>query len=108
MQEEFPVLSAKLRVYQDVGLGRIPIVNVMRSELVIPLQLSRGGIEREDAIREQVIAASLAIVGIRPWVARGPVKSIGLQVIGTGEPCGSATVAHGSSFPCLITGIPLG
>ena len=51
MQQELSILSAKLRVHQYIGLGRIPIVNIVRSELVIPLQLSGSGIERQNAIR---------------------------------------------------------
>ena len=72
MQKKLSILAAIFCVHQDVGLGCIPIVNIVRSELVIPLQLSGTGIERQNAIRKQVVAASLAIVGIRPWDSPSP------------------------------------
>ena len=75
MQQKLSILSAKLGVHEDVGLVRIPIANIVRRELVVPLQFSGGGIERQDAVGEQIVAASLAIVGIRPRIAGGPDRA---------------------------------
>ena len=62
MQQEFPILPAKFGVHQNDGRVRIPIVRIVRSELVVPFQFAGGRIERQDAIREQVVAAAFAIV----------------------------------------------
>ena len=78
MQQEFSILSAELRIDENVGLVRIPIVSIVRSELVIPLQFAGRGIERQHAIRKQIVAAPFAIVGIRPRITRRP-KSVSLS-----------------------------
>ena len=62
MEEEFPILPAKWGVHQNDRRVRIPIVGIVWSELVVPLQFAGGRIERQDAIREQVVAAAFAIV----------------------------------------------
>jgi len=63
----------------------------VRGELVIPLHLAGGRIEREDTIGEQVIAAALAVVRIGPGIAGRPEEGVGGRVVGTGEPRGAAT-----------------
>ena len=81
MQKQLSRLSAIRGVDEDIGLIRIPIANIVRRELVVPLQFSGGRIEREDTVGEQIVAAALAIVGIRPRIAGGPVERIGLGIV---------------------------
>src|SRR5207244_6749504 len=89
-------------------LSRIPIVNIVRRELVVPLQFSGGGIERQDAIGEQIVAAALAIIGIRPRITRGPVERIGLGIIGTGLPGRAPASGYCCSLPRLEAWIAFG
>ena len=81
MQQELSLLTAIRSVDENVGLIRIPIANIVRRELVVPLQFSSGRIEGEDTVGEQIVAAALAIVGIRPRIAGGPVERIGLGIV---------------------------
>ena len=46
MQEEFSILPAKSGVHQNDGRVRVPVVNIVWSELVVPFQLAAGRIER--------------------------------------------------------------
>ena len=81
MQEQLSLLPAIRGVDEDIGLIRIPIANIVRRELVVPLQFSCGRIEREHTVGEQIVAAALAIIGIRPRIAGGPVERIGLGIV---------------------------
>ena len=65
MQQEFPLHAPVLRIDQRERLGRVPRVNIVRRRLIMPLQLARIGIQRQDAIGEQVVAAAVTIVGNR-------------------------------------------
>ena len=62
MQDELPILAAELRVHKNDGRVGIPIVGIVRSELVIPFHFAGGRIQRKEAIGKQVIAAAFAIV----------------------------------------------
>ena len=44
MQEEFSILTMIFRVDQDIGLGGIPIVNIVGRELVVPFQFAGFGV----------------------------------------------------------------
>src|SRR5206468_7586403 len=81
MQQELSLLPTKPTGDEDIWLGRIPIVNIVRRELVVPLQCAGGRIEREDTVGEQIVAAALAIIGVRPRIAGGPVERIGLGIV---------------------------
>src|SRR5438128_6125193 len=73
MQQEFSSFAPIPRVDQDWGLSRVPIANVVGSELIMPLQLSGVGVQCQDAIGKQVIARPIAVVGIGKGITRGPV-----------------------------------
>ena len=107
MQKQLSLLSAIRGVDEDIGLGRIPIANIVRRELVVPLQFSGGRIEREDTVGEQIVAAALAIIGIRPRIAGGPVERIGLGIVGTGLPGPAPARRDGRSLPGLKARIAL-
>jgi len=51
MQEELSIQPAKFRVDQDVGLGSIPVVYIVGSELVMPLHFSSVRVQSQHAIR---------------------------------------------------------
>ena len=108
MQKEFSVLPTKRGVDEDIRLSRIPIVNVVRRKLVVPFQCSGGGIERQDAVGEQIVAAAFAIIGVRPRIAGSPVERIGLGIIGTGLPGCTAASRDGRSLPRLKARIAVG
>jgi len=81
MQQQFSILPVKFRVHHNEGRVRVPIVRVVRGELVIPFHITGCRIERQHAIRKQVIAAALAIVRIRIWISSGPEERIGFGIV---------------------------
>ena len=86
MQQKFPILPPIPCIDQDWRLSRVPIANVVGGELIMPLQLSGAGVQCQDAIGKEVIAGSIAVVGIRKGIGRGPVEGVGLRIVGTGQP----------------------
>ena len=62
---------------QDIGLGGIAILQVVRRELVVPFEIAGFGVERENAIGVEVVAGTVAVVAIGPGIAGGPVKGVG-------------------------------
>ena len=108
MQKELARLPAIGRVDEDIRLLRIPIANIVRRELVVPLEFSRGGIQREDTVGEQIVAAALAIIGIRPRIAGSPVEGIGLGIIRACLPRRTSARCDGRSLPGLEPRIAFG
>jgi len=66
-------------------------VQVVRSELEVPAQLTGLQVERENAVRIKIIALAFAAIGIGIRVAGGPVEGVGIRVVTAGEPGGTAT-----------------
>ena len=67
VQQQAARLAAPRRVHQDRRLLRVPIPDVVRRVLEVPLETARRGIERQNRIRVQVVALPLApvVVGTR-------------------------------------------
>ena len=68
----------------------------------MPLQRPGVRIQRQDAIREEVIAASLAVVGIRKRIACRRVERIVFRIITPREPCRAASIGGVSPFPGVV------
>ena len=58
----------------------------------IPLKLTGLGIEREDAIGVQIVAAAVVAVILGARIAGGPVDGVEFAIVGAGEPRGRAAV----------------
>src|SRR5690348_1169210 len=58
----------------------------MRRELVIPFELSRPRLERDDGSRIKIVALALVAVVIRAGIAGGPVKERRFRIVGAREP----------------------
>ncbi|MEK6718720.1 MAG: hypothetical protein AABZ16_14645, partial [candidate division NC10 bacterium] len=71
-------------------LGGVAVLEIVGRELVVPLHRAGAGIQSEDTIRVQVVAAPVAVVAGGPGVAGGPVEGIGGGVVRAGEPGGAA------------------
>ena len=59
-------LAANRQVREDRHFGRIPVVHVVRRELVMPFQLAGVGIERDERIAIEVVALAAVAVVIGP------------------------------------------
>src|SRR5262249_48086110 len=86
LQQKFAWLSAPLCIDEDRWLLRIPIVNVVRSELEMPSELSGFGFERKNGIAVQVVALPLVPVVVETGIARRPVQEVELRIVGPRHP----------------------
>ena len=60
LQQQLASPTLKRGVHQHQRLSRVPVVKVVRGELEMPAQLSGLRIERDDAIRVEIVASALA------------------------------------------------
>src|SRR4051794_13221475 len=86
-------------VDQNVGLRGITIFQVMRSELIVPLESTGFGFESEDAVGVQIVAGPVAVVAVRIRIACGPIKSVCGRIVGAGEPGGTAACQRLAPMP---------
>ena len=99
VQQEFAGFSSILRVDQHRRLGRIPVVDIVRRELIVPFQLSGIGIQSQNAIGEEIIAGTVAVVRVRKRIARGPEQRVRIRIVGTRQPGRAATEERLLPFP---------
>ena len=78
---------------------------VMRRELEIPFQLAGIGVERDDAIAIEVVAAAVVAIPIGTGVADAPVSEIELGIVGAGDPHGGAASLPGIAGPGFVAGL---
>jgi hypothetical protein len=76
----------------------------VRRELVVPLQCARFPIERENAVRIQVVSLAEVPVVFAGGIAGGPVDDIELRIVTAGEPRGRAAVLEILALPGLRPG----
>ena len=86
----------------------IVVPDIMGGELVIPLAFSGIGIERQYAVREQVITEAGIAIPVRRGIAGGPVKQVELGVVRANSPGWGATGLVRGSRPGFITGLASG
>src|SRR5437879_2274125 len=80
LRQEFAFAAAELRIKEHQRFVGIPIVNVMRRELEIPLHLSVVWIERENRASVEIVALSLVPIPIRCRIARAPIQKIQVRI----------------------------
>ena len=73
VQKEFPRRPTEGRVDQHRRLSGVPIVKIVRSELVMPLQFSGRRVQGEDRRRVEIVAFPFGAIVIGTRVASGPV-----------------------------------
>jgi hypothetical protein len=64
----------------------IAVKQVVRSELIMPLQFARFGIESKNRVGIEIIAGAAAVVRIGKRIAGGPVECAGDGIVGAGKP----------------------
>ena len=69
------------RVNEHVRLRRIPVFQIVRCELVVPLQFAGPGVQREHTVGVEIVAGAIDVVGIRPRVAGGPIEGVRRRVV---------------------------
>ena len=86
LHDQLAALAFPAGVDHHRRLCRVPVPEIVRGELVVPLQLAAGRIEREEAVRIQVVADALIAVVVRSGIARRPEQRIGVRIVGAREP----------------------
>src|SRR5579863_1115167 len=74
----------------------------MRAELKVPLQFSGIGVKSQQATGVEIVAGANAAVVVGGGIARSPVKSVQVRIIGAGHPCRAAAVQIGVARPALV------
>ena len=94
LRDQLPLLPVDLVVYQHGGLGRIPVVRVVRRRLVVPHHLPGVGVQGDDRSGEQVVARTVLVGDHRLRVAGRDVDVVQLGVVGGRRPRHAAAVLH--------------
>src|SRR5262249_55505303 len=76
LQQQLASLPLPLRIDEYGGLLRIPIVDIVRCELKIPLELAGPGFERQNRVTVKVVALSVVAVVVKAGIAGRPVDEI--------------------------------
>src|SRR5205814_495953 len=84
-------------------LHRVVVVAVVRRELEMPLQLTGVGIERDDAVRVEVVAGTLTRIPVRTGVPDAPVREIQRRIVRAGDPHRRAAVLPIVAPPGIAT-----
>src|SRR5262249_3901135 len=79
-------LPAKGQIAEHRDLRRIPVMNVVRGELVIPFELAGIGIDRQQRASVQIVALPIVAIIIRVRISRAVVHEIQRRVICAGGP----------------------
>ena len=88
-------------IHQHRRLRGIPIENIVRGELVMPLQLPGRRIQCQNRAGIQVIPAAVFIVQIRPGIPGGPVQRVRLRIESPREPRHRAGMIDALALPRL-------
>ena len=105
VEQQLARLAAERGVDEHRRLGRVPVVQVVRRELEVPLQLAGVRIEREDRVRVEVVALALVAVVVGTRIAGRPVEQARFGIVGAGQPGGGAAVLDRLADPRLRAGL---
>src|SRR6187549_694053 len=104
MKQKLAILSVPHAINEDDILCGIPIVPVVRRELVMPFAFAGVGINRNDGIAEEVIpVATNRPVDLRAGIADGPVECVQIRVEGAGKPHRAAAELPAVAFPRIVS-----
>ena len=90
-----------LHVDEHRNLRGVPVVLVAGRELVVPLQFSRVGVERDHAVGIQVVGGRARVaVPARVRIAGSPERQVRFRIVAAGVPdrdCRRASTSHPAS-----------
>src|SRR5439155_12912365 len=75
---------------------------IVRRELKVPLEPSRVRIERDDAVRIEIVARPLIRVPVRTGIADSPIHQIQIGIVRSGQPDRRTTVLPVVALPRLV------
>src|SRR2546426_4181991 len=84
--QHFSQLASDCQIRQHRHVRRVPVMHIMRCELVMPPQLARIRVEREERAGIEVVARPIVAVVVGVWVARAHVHQIERWIIAARHP----------------------
>ena len=104
VQQELAVLPAPHAVDQHHGLRRVPVVAVVRRELIVPLALarSRGSSATTEFVNRLSPSPRGEPVEDRRRIADRPVQRVELGIVAAGQPRGSAAGLPAVALPGVV------
>src|SRR2546425_9243533 len=100
----FRLAPLALMFGKDRNLDRIPIVRVVRRELVVPTKLSRVGIDGNHRSGVKIVPPTHIAEQIRTGISGSPVEQVQLGTVRSSEPRRTAAMLPGIAGPGLTTG----
>ena len=101
MQQQLAGLPVPVRIDEHRRLLRIPVPEVVRRVLEVPLEPSGRRLQREDRVGVEIVALPLAAVVVGTRIARRPVQRLELRIVGARQPRGAAAMFDVGPRPCL-------
>ena len=99
MQEQLARLSVPVCIHQHRSLNGVPIPDVVRRVLEVPLELASLGVQREVGVGIQIVAEALIAVEVRPGVSGRPVDGAGLGIVSPRHPGATAGMSDVLALP---------
>ena len=105
VQQKLAGLPVPVRIDEHGRLLRIPVPEVVRRELEVPLEPSSRGLQREDRVGVEIVALPLAAVVVGTRIARRPVERVELRIVRARQPRGAAAMFDVGARPCFRAGL---
>src|ERR1044071_229330 len=90
---------------QHRHVGRIPVVDIVRSELEMPAELAGIGIQSDQRAGGEIVTLAAIAIVVGAGIAGAPVDQIESRVVGAGDPSGRATGFPAIALPGVMTGL---
>ena len=84
MPDEKPLSNGQIAEHRH--LGRVPVVDVVRRELVMPAQPARVGFERDERRGVEIVAFARVAVVVGSRISRAEEDEVLLRIVGAGDP----------------------
>ena len=101
LQHQLARAALPIRIDQHGHFLCIPVVNVVRRELVIPLELTGLCFQRQDRIAIQVVAFAIIAIVVGAGVAGSPVHKVKLRIVSAGHPRRARAMLGVLALPCF-------
>ncbi len=87
VQHHLARLAVEIAVHQNRRLGRIPVVRVVRIDLVVPRHLAGVDVDRDDRAGVQIVARAARRIGVgRRRIAGAEDIEMRFRIVGAGDP----------------------
>src|SRR5262249_55052758 len=80
----------KLPIQKNGDLGGVPVMGIVRRELIMPFQLSSICVKSNNRARVKIVTSAKVTVVVRPGIARSPIHQVQLWIVRAGVPRGRA------------------